>query len=91
MWLDDIWNYGKQLEEIRALVEGALSVYEEDSAPLKTLAMYHQEYKACAAYNTIGKSLYLLRKSIKDMQLANTKRYCQLSEAVEKERANWEQ
>ncbi|MBQ4074569.1 MAG: hypothetical protein IJD39_05130 [Clostridia bacterium] len=54
---------------MRLIVEGAIVLYEEEAAPLFRLAKDNRE--AQAAFNTIGKALYLLREQVKMLEEAH--------------------
>jgi len=57
---------GNELSEMRLLTEGALVLYEGDA-----MLLYEQagdQPEAQAAFNDIGKALYLLREKVKGLE-----------------------
>ena len=66
---DFVWVAGNAFSEMRLMVEGAIVLYEEEAAPLFRLAKDNRE--AQAAFNTIGKALYLLREQMKMLEEAH--------------------
>ena len=65
---DFVWVAGNAFSEMRLMVEGAIVLYEGDAVPLFGLAKDDRE--AQAAFNTIGKALYLLREQVKMLEEA---------------------
>lgn len=63
-----LWNTGNALSNIRLLVEGAVTLYENDASCLCQLALSQQDQTAAIAFNTIGAALYDLRQNISNMQ-----------------------
>ena len=68
-----LWNTGNEIAEIRLIVEGAVTLYEEDASQLHKMAMDSGELIAAAGFDTIGEALYELRTHIREMQEAHTK------------------
>ena len=68
-----LWNTGNEIAEIRLIVEGAVTLYEEDASQLHKMAMDSGELIAAAGFDTIGEALYELRTHIRNMQEAHTK------------------
>ena len=68
-----LWNTGNEIAEIRLIVEGAVTLYEEDVSQLHKMAMDSGELIAAAGFDTIGEALYELRTHIRNMQEAHTK------------------
>ena len=68
-----LWNTGNEIAEIRLIVEGAVTLYEEDASQLHKMAMDSGELIAAAGFDTIGEALYELRTHIRNMQKAHTK------------------
>ena len=66
---DFVWVAGNAFSEMRLMVEGAIVLYEGDAVPLFGLAKDNRE--AQAAFNTIGKALYLLREQVKMLEEAH--------------------
>lgn len=58
------------LSDMRLLVEGAVTLYEEDLTALITPAAKAEQPKAHIALSDIGGALYELRRHIKRLQLA---------------------
>ena len=67
-----LWNTGNEIAEIRLIVEGAVTLYEEDASQLHKMAMDSGELIAAAGFDTIGEALYELRTHIREMQEAHT-------------------
>lgn len=63
-FLDAIANL---IAEMRLMVEGAVSLYENDALPLNRLAM-DAEPNAYAAFDSIGIALTELRENIRKLQ-----------------------
>lgn len=61
------------LTDIRLLVEGALSIYEKDMAPLSRLASENDLMAAYRGFNTVASALYDLRDYICEFEDAHTK------------------
>ena len=61
------------LTDIRLLVEGALSIYEKDMAPLSRLASENDLIAAYRGFNTVASALYDLRDYICEFEDAHTK------------------
>ena len=68
-----LWNTGNEIAEIRLIVEGAVTLYEEDASQLHKMAMDSGNLIAAAGFDTIGEALYELRTHIREMQEAHTK------------------
>ena len=67
-----LWNTGNEIAEIRLIVEGAVTLYEEDVSNLHKMAMDAGNLIAAAGFDTIGEALYELRTHIREMQEAHT-------------------
>ena len=61
------------LSEMRLLVEGAINLYEDDTAPLMRLARDHNEAEALSALNDLGAALYIMRRHIRRLQAEHIK------------------
>ena len=61
------------LSEMRLLVEGAITLYEDDATALMRLARDHDEPEALRALNDLGAALYIMRRHIKRLQAAHLK------------------
>lgn len=62
-----------QFSEMRLLVEGAISFYEDDAGVLCRLAREADKWNANRALNDIGTALYELRRHITALQEAHHK------------------
>ena len=67
-----LWNVGGKISEIRLIVEGAVTLYEEDASGINKMMMDAGELIAAAGFDTIGEALYELRTHIREMQEAHT-------------------
>ena len=67
-----LWNVGGKISEIRLIVEGAVTLYEEDASGINKMMMNAGELIAAAGFDTIGEALYELRTHIREMQEAHT-------------------
>lgn len=67
-----LWNTGNALSDIRLIIEGAVTLFEEDASNLHKIAMDSKELIAAAAFDTIGTALYDLRTRIRKMQEEHT-------------------
>ena len=61
------------LSEMRLLVEGALSLFEDETPVLMRWARDNNEAEALSALNDIGGALYLMRRHIKRLQAEHHK------------------
>ena len=63
-----LWEIGDYLSAMRLIVEGSVSLFENDAMPLTKLAHENQERMAAEALDTIGEGLYSLRDIIRQLQ-----------------------
>ena len=68
-----LWKSSDAASEMRLLVEGAITLYEEDASGINKMMMDTGNLIAAAGFDTIGEALYELRTHIRDMQEALTK------------------
>ena len=68
-----LWNTGNEIAEIRLIIEGAVTLYEEDASGISKMMMDAGNLIAAAGFDTIGEALYELRTHIRNMQEAHTK------------------
>lgn len=61
------------LSELRLVVEGAVTLFEDDACPLTRLARQAEEHDALGALNNIGAALYLMRRHIRRLQAEHYK------------------
>ena len=67
-----LWNVGGKISEIRLIIEGAVTLYEEDASGINKMMMDTGNLIAAAGFDTIGEALYELRTHIREMQEAHT-------------------
>ena len=63
-----VWNSSNAFADMRLLVEGAITLYEDDAESICSLTLDQTDKHAAIAYDTIGTALYDLREKIRDMQ-----------------------
>lgn len=84
---DYVWNTGNAFEIMRLLVEGAVTLYDDEANPLFHLGQCQGQQKAASAFSIIGTALYELRMHIMNLQELHGKeveRQCRTAE-VQKE------
>ena len=67
-----LWNVGGKISEIRLIIEGAVTLYEEDGSGINKMMMDTGNLIAAAGFDPIGEALYELRTHIREMQEAHT-------------------
>lgn len=67
-----LWNMGGKISEIRLIIEGAVTLFEEDVSGINRMMMDAGKLIAAAGFDTIGEALYELRTHIREMQEAHT-------------------
>ena len=73
-WDDDfLCVTGDHFSEMRLLVEGAITLFEDDAGVLCRLAREAQKNEAQLALNDIGTALYSFRNHIRTLQAAHHK------------------
>ena len=70
---DFMWITGNAFSEMRLLVEGAITLFEDDAGCLCRLARDAGAHEANRALNDIGTALYAFRTHIKSLQKAHHK------------------
>ena len=70
---DFMWIAGNAFSEMRLLVEGAITLFEDDAGCLGRLARDAGAHEANRALNDIGTALYAFRAHIKSLQKAHHK------------------
>ena len=70
---DFMWIAGNAFSEMRLLVEGAITLFEDDADVLCRLARDAEKNEAQLALNDIGTALYSFRNHIKTLQAAHHK------------------
>ena len=63
-----VWNSSNAFADMRLMVEGAITLYEDDAESICSLTLDQTDKHAAIAYDTIGTALYDLRKRIAEMQ-----------------------
>ena len=61
------------LSELRLVVEGAVTLFEDELPVLMRLARDNNESEALSALNDIGGALYLMRRHVKRLQAEHHK------------------
>jgi DNA-directed RNA polymerase subunit N (RpoN/RPB10) len=64
---------GDRLSEMRLLVEGAITLFEDEASVLCHLARDAEEDDARSAFNDIGAALYCMRRHVIHLQTAHHK------------------
>ena len=77
---DFLWVVGKELAQMRLLIEGAIVLYEEELPKLLHTAVQKEQYDTPGALDTIGTAIYDLRTHIRALQAAQTKEVIRTSE-----------
>ena len=73
-WDDDfLCVTGDHFSEMRLMVEGAITLFEDDASVLCRLAREAQKNEAQLALNDIGTALYAFRNHIRTLQAAHHK------------------
>ena len=67
-----LWSVGSKISEIRLIIEGAVTLYEEDASGINKMMMDAGKLIAAVGFDTIGEALYELRTHIREMQEAHT-------------------
>ena len=80
---DFMWITSHAFSEMRLMVEGAITLFEDDAGVLCRLAREAQKNEAQLALNDIGTALYAFRNHIKTLQAAHHKAATQETEEVE--------
>lgn len=70
---DFMWVAGNAFSEMRLMVEGAITLFEDDAGLLCQLARDAQNSEAQLAFNDIGTALYAFRNHIRTLQAAHHK------------------
>ena len=70
---DFMWITSHAFSEMRLLVEGAITLFEDDAGVLCRLAREAQKNEAQLALNDIGTCLYEFRRQINALQEAHYK------------------
>lgn len=70
---DFMWIAGNAFSEMRLMVEGAISFFEDDAGVLCRLAREADKWNANRSLNDIGTALYELRRHITALQEAHHK------------------
>lgn len=84
---DYVWNTGNTFDIMRLLVEGAVTLYDDEASALFRLGRQHGQAKAALAFEAIGTALYELRMHIMNLQELHAnevERQCRTAE-VQKE------
>ena len=77
---DFMWVAGNAFSEMRLMVEGAITLFEDDAGVLCRLARDAEKHEAMSAMNDIGTALYEFRRHVKQLQEAHRKEELRLRE-----------
>ncbi len=72
---------GDRLSEMRLLVEGAITLFEDEASVLCRLARDAGEDDAGSAFNDIGSALYCMRRRVIHLQAAHHKEVAESNKA----------
>lgn len=64
-----VWNSGNAFADMRLLVKGAITLYEDDAESICSLTLKQKDKRVAIACDTIGTTLYDLREKIRNMQM----------------------
>ena len=84
---DYVWNTGNTFDIMRLLVEGAVTLYDDEASPLFRLGRLNGQAKAASAFEAIGTALFELRMHIMNLQEMHGKeveRQCKPSNGCDK-------
>ena len=70
---DFMWVAGNVFSEMRLMVEGAITLFEDEAGVLCRLARDAQKNEAQLAFNDIGTALYAFRNHIRTLQAVHHK------------------
>lgn len=65
---DFVLTTGNIVANVRLLVEGAITLYEDEASPLFRLGLLHDQAVAATAFEVIGTALYELRTQAMALQ-----------------------
>ncbi len=68
---DYLWITGDAFTDMRLLVEGAITLYEDDASDIMRLLKGDDHREVRYAVNSIGQALYHLRERIKKLEEAH--------------------
>lgn len=68
-----LWSTGNAWTDLRLLLEGAVSLYENECTSLANAAAKEEKTVTILAIDTIGTALYVLRARIQSMQQEHLK------------------
>lgn len=65
---DYVWNTGNIAAAMRLIVEGAITLYDDEASPLHKIALTQGVPAAASAFEIIGTALFELRSNIIELQ-----------------------
>ena len=65
---DYLWNTGNIISSMRLIVEGAITLYDDEASPLHKIALTQGLPEAASAFEIIGTALFELRSHIIQLQ-----------------------
>lgn len=68
-----LWSTGNAWTDLRLLLEGAVSLYENECTSLANTAAKEEKTETILAFDTIGTALYAIRARIQSMQQEHLK------------------
>ena len=68
-----LWSTGNAWTDLRLLLEGAVSLYENECTSLANTAAKEEKTETILAIDTVGTALYAIRACIQSMQQEHLK------------------
>lgn len=65
---DFVLNTGSIVSTMRLIIEGAITIFDDEASPLFHLGLAHEREKEAHAFDTIGTGLFELRTQVLNLQ-----------------------